>query len=249
MWEPMKPAPPDTTARRPSRFAKLAGLSQELRVGRDHLQGRPPPGETGRVLQSGRADPVGELRVGDQLRRLSSHGLGVPVQDQDAGVPGDLRKAGVGICDGRCSARHRLQDRQPETFIAAREDKACCGREKVHQLLLAYGSEKACAGQAGRCLGARTARDHEVAGCAGRLCRLPGPKQIARALACVECPDVDEIGPLQTPSRSHLLSGAGGWAEGRIDPLEDHPQPAGRDAREAAGVGCRRFRDGEDEVG
>ena len=249
MWEPMKPAPPDTTARRPSRFAKLAGLWQELRVSRDHLHSRPPPGETRRVPQPGRADPVGELRVGDQLRRLSSHGLGVPVPHQDADVPGDLRKTGVGICDGRCSARHCLQDRQPETFIAAREDKACCSREEVHQFLAANGAEKACAGQAGRCLGARTAGDHEVAGSSGRLCRLPGPKQVGRALACVECPDVDEIGALQAPSCSHLVSGARGGAEGGIDPLEDHPQPTACDAREAAGVRRGRLRDSEDQVG
>src|SRR6266704_3570224 len=90
-------------------------------VGGDRLPRGPAPAEGFGAFES---RPPRSIRSLSQLRGGAAQSLGVAVRHQRAGVPDNLRNARVPERRDRAAARHRLETRQAETLVTAREQQA-----------------------------------------------------------------------------------------------------------------------------
>jgi len=117
------------------------------------------------------------------------YGPGIARIEQDRGVTDHLGHARVTEGGHRAPARHRLQAREPESFVAAREHEATGGRVQIGQLLVGHATKHPGVRHRRRGLPAWVSRDHQLQVLPDLPRRIPCAQEGGGVLARVESAD------------------------------------------------------------
>src|SRR6266704_1315860 len=161
-----------------------------------------------------------------------------------AGVPDNLRNARVPERRDRAAARHRLETRQAETLVTAREQQAPRRRVKVGELAVHYVAEPMSGAHVPRRLGTRLPGDHQLQVLGRRARGMPRAQQRVRVFPRVKGAHEEQVSRFETPAPAHPIWRARPWLELVAGGFGNDPDALAVDPAESDSVVRRRLRHG-----